>query len=114
MKHFTWDGTESGLENLLIWWGTVEPFVHSENCEGQEITLHCCEGEPSHIGNASIGMEARSTRHDEALPIYFEFLAGKRAGTRYDMHPGDTIFYEDGKFSFKESFECVVISQDWP
>lgn len=113
MNKFTWDGTESGLYNLLIWWYGLVPYKHMDDCEPEPGSIHCCENQ-AEPPNALIGMEPRASKHGGPLPIYFEFTKGKRAGTRYDMSPGDTIFYEDGKFSYLESFECVVISQDWP
>ena len=115
MKSFTWDGTETGLYDLLIWWGTVEPFEHNPGCdpEMRDRTLDCCMPEEP-IGNALLGGGHKPAKHGEPFPLYFQFFKAKNAGKKYDMHPGDTIFYEDGKFSYKESFECVVISQDWP
>lgn len=110
---FTWDGTEEKLYELLMWMMEKFPYQHSEDCVDSEVTLHCCSGLPTRA-NAQVGMEARTVRHGGPLPIYFEFTKGKRAGLKYQMSPGDQIFFEDGKFSFLESWECVVIGQDWP
>ncbi len=113
MNTFTYTGTESNLYDLLIWWGQLVPFEHLDDCEQDPGALHCCEGIPR-ASNALIGLSDRSTIHGEPLPIYFQFSDGKRAGMKYNLHPGDKIIYKDGKFSILQWFECVAISQDWP
>lgn len=113
METFTYNGSEASLYNLLIWWNKMVSFEHSDDCQPEPGVMHCCEGKPSK-SNAIIGSEGRMVRREDPIPIYFEFLKGKRAGERYNVHPGDMFLFEDGKFSYKEWYECVVISQDWP
>lgn len=113
MDSFTWDGTEDGLYNLIIWWGTRVPVEHKDECDHK--TLHGCVGEPVLTSNAILESSPRKVEKNGEIPVLFRFIKGKRAGKGYEMYPGDTLFYEgDGKFAYKESFECVVISQDWP
>lgn len=108
---FIYTGSEANLYDLLMWWGKMAPFEHSDECDTNG--LHCCEGKP-YTANALIGAEVSATKHGDPFPIYFQFLKGKRAGKKYDLNPGDMILFDNGEFSFKESCECVVISQDWP
>lgn len=43
MKEYVYTGSEQSLDGLLIWWGTLEPFEHSDDCTEQE-QMHCCSG----------------------------------------------------------------------
>lgn len=112
MESFKYTGTESNLYDMLIWWSRMSPVTHNQESIHTG-TIECCFG--NHFDwNAQIGAEATATKHGEPIPIYFEFTKGKNKGRKFSMYPGDIIIFEDGRFSLKQSGECVVQSQDWP
>lgn len=89
MDSFTYTGTEDNLYDLLVWWGTREPFIHSDNCDGE--SLHCCQGENNFwTPTAVLEASARPTKHGDPFPLTFLYIGD---GERIDMIPGDVVCY---------------------
>lgn len=99
-----WDGTEECLYNLLLWWGTREPFVHSPGCKQEPNVMHCCEGVP---WSRHYAIQASTSGPDTGKPplIDIEFVTPEdtlvpdtAAGTPVEI--GDRIHY-DGDYEFR-------------
>lgn len=113
MNSFTWDGTVDGIINMAVWWNknleVVDRYsgVTVDELLDKGFTRCFEEPEYKHEPNANL--------YGKGVDVYFTFTKGRRTGLSYKMFPGDTVFYDgEGKFSYLESCECVVISQDWP
>lgn len=101
MDYCEWDGTEQGLERLLIWWGTRIPWEHSPNCTESNVTMHCCAGVYDYESEAGIEGSSHGFRLDEPIALYFR---GSRDAEPVDVEIGDKIVYEgEGKFRLEQA-----------
>jgi len=84
-----WTGSEQCLMNLLIWWGTRQPFVHTETCRGKDTNmLHCCEGKPIPNNKAY-----RIISDTAVYPDLIKFNFVTPDGTETAVDVGDRIYY---------------------
>lgn len=94
--YIEWDGTETRLYELLMWWGTRIPWEHSPECDQDEKVLDCCFG--VHQYQSHYGIEASTFETGYLGPIGpLTFVHPD--GTKESVENGDRIYYRDyGKF----------------
>lgn len=88
MSEFTYERTEASVYNLMIWWGQVIPFEHSDDCTHDPHYIHCCFGKPSK-SRATIEM-ASCVERGEFIDIIFTNLD---TGASARLKSGDKIVY---------------------
>jgi hypothetical protein len=114
-SYIEWDGTEACLENLLIWWGTLWPFEHSDDCDAnsRETTLHCCGGQPRSPEAYRFSLESFDDCVARYEPKELPLVFGKD-GVKKKVNIGDRFYFRNGEIEVVETensipgFECPV------
>lgn len=100
------DRSERTLENLLIWWGTREPFEHADDCEDPE-QLHCCGGKNTkQYAGYGISAYTCSVGHPWGACVSdLTFVTPQGEKTLINM--GDRIYYH-GNYVFEHVPKAAV------